>query len=572
MVLAILGRTWRLAARAWVRVLVAQLVVLALVALATTGLVLLGDVLLGASVDDVRDGAASGASIGRLLTIGLPLAALLAVVVSWGVLVPLRILASERLRGAATGAATGAPRLGLVLGAALAVGAALLGAPALLAVVAVVLVVPGMILVGSIAADPHGWGLSSAWRWGVTRPAPSLVALVAVVVALLVWAVVVAIAALGPLVAMSGMPAADARVQDVLDDAPLAVLIGAVLALAPLVVLPGALVMAVHDVATGRAGRDHDWDDDSGPAAMPTAELSDAARALVASPPPRPRRLAIPPRAAEPGRVPGPGVLAVAGVDLPVGRATRRVEAATLEFAVGDGELADTASSEQLWVSRDPLEAIPATWKRLAAGFAETGLWPLALPTTAADGASVDWFEHATRREAASLGDDPNVAQLVRSRLLESLAGGSPLRSTDLFARSATSRGELHQGSARRTDAIAATFEAIGAARLALVPTVRPADALHVLAWPGAAAAGVASDELSELLASWERRWGALLVGVGESHVILAVLRPPATFEEAVELAAEHHALCPDEAADWGDDQSAAQRLVDAPTWRLSWH
>jgi hypothetical protein len=95
---------------------------------------------------------------------------------------------------------------------------------------------------------------------------------------------------------------------------------------------------------------------------------------------------------------------------------------------------------------------------------------------------------------------------------------------------------------------------------------------LHALVWPGAAAAGIPTDELADLLASWEERYGALLVALGERSVVLAVLRPPATEQEAIEALAEQHALCPDEALDWLDDATGARSLVNAPVWRLSWH
>jgi hypothetical protein len=48
-------------------------------------------------------------------------------------------------------------------------------------------------------------------------------------------------------------------------------------------------------------------------------------------------------------------------------------------------------------------------------------------------------------------------------------------------------------------------------------------------------------------------------------------MRPPATREESLAALAEQHALCPDEAHDWTDEQAAAAALLEAATWRLTW-
>lgn len=299
-------------------------------------------------------------------------------------------------------------------------------------------------------------------------------------------------------------------------------------------------------------------------------EVSPALAALLGSSAPGSRRLTIPPRAAAPGRVPGPGVMSVAGVDLPAGRPERRVDAVMVELAVGDGDPGPGAATEQLWVASRASTDAPRLFRQLAAGFSESGLWPLLLPP-AADPPPVDgeWFERDGQRHEV---DAQAPGERFRRRLAVSLSGGSPLASTDRLAATGVAQGQLARGSGKRTDALAVAFEEFGFARLALAAGCRPADVLHAIAWPGAAAAEVPSAELADLVASWEERYGALIVAIEETSMLLAILRPPATEDEAIEALAELHALCPDEAADWGDDTSAAARLVNAPTWRLSWH
>jgi hypothetical protein len=419
------------------------------------------------------------------------------------------------------------------------------------------------------------------WRQGILRMHRNIGAYVAVVLVLALTFVIVAAAYAVPLLLLAGSPPSGAltdskALEDWLDGATLGVVLGAVLAYVPALALPAALVVAVHDALTGAL--DHErWEDDDEPPYQLRSELSPAVQQLVGATTHTSRRLVLPPRAETPGRVPGPGVLNVAGVDLPTGRATRNVEAATLELAVGDGSPGATNHDEQLWISSEALPTTPALWKRLAAAFPDTGLWPLAVPVAGTAG-TVDWFEHATGREADALDADAdaasgrNVADRIRERLSESLDGGTPLRSTDLLRASHVARGELMSGHGRRADALTFAFGVVGPARLALAPARRPADVIHALAWPGAAPAGIPTDELTEIIGSWEERYAALLVGLGEASLVFAVLRPPSTLDEAVEVVAEHHALCPDEASDWGDDLKAAEQLVDAPTWRLSWH
>jgi hypothetical protein len=286
-------------------------------------------------------------------------------------------------------------------------------------------------------------------------------------------------------------------------------------------------------------------------------ELSPVVERMIGLAPTTTRRMTIPPRASFAGRLPGPGVLEVAGVQLPAGRPTRPIRSAG-------------AAVEQLWSSSSSGEALAASWKPLAAGFTETGLWPMLLHTTPSASDAVQWFDDDADRSAGS--ETLDVAEAFATRLAISLSGGSPLTSTDLLAGSAVARGQLGRGSGRRTDAVDAALGQIADARLALVPCRRPADAVEVLVWPGAVDAGIPERELADLLASWEERYGALLVALGEHSLLLAILRPPTTLEEAVEALAEQHALCPDEADGWGSDEQAALALIDAPVWTLSWH
>jgi hypothetical protein len=248
------------------------------------------------------------------------------------------------------------------------------------------------------------------------------------------------------------------------------------------------------------------------------------------------------------------------------------VDSPTLELDVfdaapsgGTGVVAPVAPA--MWVSSQAVPNAPSAWKQLAAGFQESGLWPLLIPE-GDFGVSEPWTEQRARRERDSL--EASAAELLRSRL-EGSVKRTPLSSTELIQASGVARGTLGRGTGKRTDALQHAFDSLGNSRLALVAVKRPGEAVHRTAWPGTEAAGITGAELASLIVSWEERYGALLVGFTSSALVFAVLRPPATFEEAVEVAAEHHATCPDEADDWVDDRTYAESLVDAPVWRLSW-
>lgn len=579
---SIIARTFSLARGAWARTIGAFLIAGIFGAIVIVGAAFLGEALLGRAPEALAFGDATPADTGRLLTLGLPIALVVIATYAWLQLVPIRAVTgkhgfADSLLGARAGAWRMLPLYVLVIAVELLLIAVdQTGLLLLLAIV--VFSVPLMAAVGQLAIEPGRWGMGVLWRRGVLRMHRNIGAYLAVLVVIVLTAVLAAVLYVVPLMALAGMPTSEAFTDTEaltrwIEGALIAVLVGTVIAIIPAIVLPSALVVSVYEALSGEMFRPG-WDDDEEdePSYTPNGqELSATVQQLVGAAPQVQRRLVLPPRAAVAGRVPGPGVLDVAGVDLPTGRATRSVEAATLELAVGDGAPGVTTHDEQLWVSRDALPGWSTLWKRLAAGFSETGLWPIALqlPTGMA---TVDWFEHSTRRESDTIDEDHPVAELLRARLAESLSGGSPLRSTDLLASSQVAGGVLPTATGRRTDALRFAFDEIGPARLALAPARRPGDVLHAVAWPGAAAAGMPTDELAELVASWETRYAALLVGVGDASLVFAVLQPPSTVDEAVELVAEQHALCPDEAADWGDDRSAAQQLMNAPTWRLSWH
>ncbi len=117
--------------------------------------------------------------------------------------------------------------------------------------------------------------------------------------------------------------------------------------------------------------------------------------------------------------------------------------------------------------------------------------------------------------------------------------------------------------------------------RLGLVPCRRPADAVATIGWLGAINC-TSAEKVSAVLRSWEERFGIVLAGLGFATLTLVVPRPPANESEALTIAAEVAALCPDVlSADGPTDgfgyvaggtvAGLAGVLVERSIWTLWW-
>ncbi|WP_309115420.1 DUF4253 domain-containing protein [Saccharothrix sp.] len=108
--------------------------------------------------------------------------------------------------------------------------------------------------------------------------------------------------------------------------------------------------------------------------------------------------------------------------------------------------------------------------------------------------------------------------------------------------------------------------------RLGLVAADRGADALAAAGWFGPANYTEDTAEISAVLRSWEDRFGARVVGVGFSTLLLSVAAPPTTHDQALAVAAEHFAFCPDNVWQGVTPLSAyAERLVGDHSWAFWW-
>jgi hypothetical protein len=110
-------------------------------------------------------------------------------------------------------------------------------------------------------------------------------------------------------------------------------------------------------------------------------------------------------------------------------------------------------------------------------------------------------------------------------------------------------------------------------ARLGLVAAGRGSDALAAAGWKGPLNYTNDTGQIAAVVRSWEDRFGARVVGVGFADLYLSVAAPPATMDEALAVAAEHFAFCPDNI--WqgrpGTLTGYASRLVGINSWEFWW-
>jgi hypothetical protein len=100
----------------------------------------------------------------------------------------------------------------------------------------------------------------------------------------------------------------------------------------------------------------------------------------------------------------------------------------------------------------------------------------------------------------------------------------------------------------------------------------RGADALTAAGWTGPLNYTNDTGQIAAIMRSWEDRFGARVVGVGFADLYVSVAAPPATLGEALRVAAEHFAFCPDNI--WqgpGTLTGYASRLAGTRAWEFWW-
>ncbi|MGW6540391.1 DUF4253 domain-containing protein [Streptomyces sp. NPDC055051] len=265
-----------------------------------------------------------------------------------------------------------------------------------------------------------------------------------------------------------------------------------------------------------------------------------------------------------------PEALLGADVELPPGRLVTADE--------GGGD------TRPLWLSDGP--APFGAWGRIRAAHARTGLWPLLLEPLRAgaeefrpwatgelypEGVSrpadhapeavlVRWWESATSVEEDDFlsPEQRHAVTAPYGAVWPGLAPGrEAVEDPDLLA-------------AELTDLLLSFGTE---ARLGLVEAASGAEALAVAGWSGPANHEGDTARIAAVVADWERRFGARVFAVGFAMLRLSVAAPPTTPAEALRVAAEHFAFCPDNVwqGSCEDLGTYAEQLVGADQWTFWW-
>ena len=234
-----------------------------------------------------------------------------------------------------------------------------------------------------------------------------------------------------------------------------------------------------------------------------------------------------------------------------------------------------------LWMTDGPVPG--DLWAAAHAGHGDSGLWPLLLAPLSTDDAEfrpwasgelyaervtepgrhdpaevlADWWADHTEPEG---GEDAEERYAVTAPYGARWPGPAP---------AGVIQADPDALAAGYAEHLAASAPSV---RLGLVSAARGADALAATGWSGPLNYTDDTAEIAAVVADWERRFGARVVGVGFADLFLSVAAPPRTLEEALPVAAEHFAICPDNV--WQDAQTLmayAERLVGVNAWEFWW-
>ncbi|ROO86350.1 uncharacterized protein DUF4253 [Actinocorallia herbida] len=254
-----------------------------------------------------------------------------------------------------------------------------------------------------------------------------------------------------------------------------------------------------------------------------------------------------------------------------------------LSLLPGGGLIATEEGDPVLWLSGE--RATDGLWASVRALHARTGLWPLLLEPLARDDDFRPWAsgELAPDRMGAPSSYDPE--RVLSASWEGCTASGDPDDHLSESEREAVTApyGRRWPGLApglKGADPVLAAEEyashlmTLGREwRLGLVATGRGADSVAAAGWIGPVNHVEDTAEIAAVVRSWEDRFGAIVVGVGFADLYLSIAAPPTTPTEALPIAAEHFAFCPDSV--WQgrhhDLRSYARELVDLHEWRFWW-
>lgn len=264
--------------------------------------------------------------------------------------------------------------------------------------------------------------------------------------------------------------------------------------------------------------------------------------------------------------IPDNGVIQLGGLALPPGRQRRAVS----PF----GDDGQETNGPAYWVTDDLVSESGLTWFELGKRSASTGLVPVLLESDRRNAAR-PWESGELRPVDLSGVTALDAATVLRRRWSLSVPSNMEIiEFSEMFSPYSAMFPGL--GLAEQIAVSAAELREVLAtqppARLALFPLDRSADIVAYVGWPGAGALYDSAAPVSAVLRSWEERYGARVFRVGPDTIDLIVQRPPRHPADALAVAAEQFALCPDIVVQAeGSIQALADQIVGEPLWSLWW-
>ncbi len=247
--------------------------------------------------------------------------------------------------------------------------------------------------------------------------------------------------------------------------------------------------------------------------------------------------------------------------------------------------LDDRSGRPALWMSDGP--ASEGLWAQAYADRSRSGLWPLFLEPLRNDEGyrpwesgelAFKWSTPADRHDPASLlagwwanytNYDPDYDPLTNAAERHAVTAPYGTQWPGL----APGREPAAGPDAMALQYAAHLLSQDPSLRLGLVAADRGADALTAAGWTGPLNYTNDTGQIAAIMRSWEDRFGARVVGVGFADLYVSVAAPPATLDEALPVAAEHFAFCPDNI--WQGHPHTltgyASRLAGTNTWEFWW-
>lgn len=226
--------------------------------------------------------------------------------------------------------------------------------------------------------------------------------------------------------------------------------------------------------------------------------------------------------------------------------------------------LGTTPSGREVRALRVPAAELLPVWHRLRAEHATSGLWPVLL--------GPEPSELCLALSGVDDYDDGAEVARASAMTVQDLAAARAERLEEGDEEDEDEEGE--DAPPRRLDpqpAHVTVAETDGL--VALVPAEHGWQVPAVLGWIGGCNYDVDVAEHVVTLRDWHERFGAELVSLSDDQVLeLLVARPPTTPDEALAVAREHYAYCPDSVDQGvGSLTALAQEQSPSASWYFWW-